>query len=180
MQRSLKLIPNETWYYYTFYNTYEDEQREYRYERHTKQVERIQAKSRCEEQYPRSKHDSSFIYSNPIMNNDMADTNIERTEVVNIIHMETQNDHIHNVSHMLYPLEDQNISPFHRMEKFAAQLVERTKVIIFQAPGINYNFLGVIMYSSLQYEKLMKIITLPKVATGMLICDLVLLIFILY
>lgn len=185
MQRSLKFIPNETWYYYTFYNTYDDEQREYRYERHSKLVEQIhcQAKSRCEEQYPRSKHNSSFIYRIPIINNDVADKNVEKTEtleVVDTINMETQNDHIYNVSPMLYALEDQKISPFRRMGEFAVQLVENTTVIIFQAPGYNCNFLSVIMYPLLQYEKLMKIITLPKVATGMLICDLILLVLILY
>ena len=44
MQRSLCDFPTEIWYYYTFYNSCDDEQREYRCERRTKQVERIQAK----------------------------------------------------------------------------------------------------------------------------------------
>jgi hypothetical protein len=63
MQRSLKKFPNETWYYYTFYNSYDDEQREYRYERNTKQVERIQSTpNNCYERYQRHEQNSTMNY----------------------------------------------------------------------------------------------------------------------
>jgi hypothetical protein len=185
MQRPLKFIPSETWYYYTFYNSYDDEQREYRFERHTKQVERMQSKPRCLERYICSKHESSLNYRNPVKNNDLAVANMKSTEALIVrdtLSVEKKKDHIHDASPILCLLGDQKISPFQRVGESAAQLVEHTKVIIFQTNGNNYNFLRVTLYlwSSLQYEKLMKIITLPKVATGILLCDLILLVLILY
>ena len=179
MQRSLKLVPSETWYYYTFYNSYDDEQREYRYERHTKQVERMQSKSRCEERHILSKHDSPLIYCNPRNINDMTVTNMKRTETLEVddtFSSEKQKEHKCEVSPIPMPYLIRRLT----VREYAVQLVENTKKILNQANGSNFNILSVAMYSSLQYEKLMKIITLPNVVTGMLICDLILLVLILY
>ena len=172
MQRSLDRIPQETWYYYTFYNSYDDEQREYRYEPNTKHVERIQSKScQSEHQYTRPIPDLHTMEHGTLIRDDSADVSKARSDAT----VGAQNQ-------MLHFTEDQHFSRFPcANNNRSKQLEEAATGTIYQELAIVNVFVkDVARYFSAQYEKGMHILTLPEVATGLLLSNVILLAVIIY
>ena len=183
MNRSLKAFPNETWYYYTFYNIYDDEKREYRFDRHSKQVERILAEpSHHDEQYLRSELDSSKQYES--IQHENADTRkiLSETLMDNEPYSETGAPPVgHNVITVLSLLDDQQLSRLLNFENYAiVQRVVNTSRKVYQEQANNHKlFRDVVKYSSCQYEKILCVLTSSSVATSMLLSNLILLVLIL-
>lgn len=172
MQRSLKSIPQETWYYYTFYNSYDDEQREYRYERYTKHVERIQSKlCPCEDQCTRTKSDCHAMEQGTFNRNDSADASRTRSDAT----VGAQNQ-------MLHSIEGLQFSRLPHTSKIRSTQQEEavTGAICRELANISAFVRNIARYFSMQYEKVMHILTLPEVATGLLLSNLILLVVIIY
>ena len=181
MQRSSKFFPQETWYYYTFYNSYDDEQREYRYERHTKQVERVPSKQSldgtllCQQTIPKY-----FMKNDTFIRKNLTDSSVIVSETI-----EGVEDHSANVLHtcsrtantMISILEDQQHPQLQIFKNYASnQLEAMVKGELFQKLTYSHKFSqDIIRYFSCQYERMLYIITSPNVATGMLLSNLILL-----
>ena len=172
MQRSLDRIPQETWYYYTFYNSYDDEQREYRYEPNTKHVERIQSKScQSEYQYTRPIPDLHTMEHGTLIRDDSADVSKARSDAT----VGAQNQ-------MLHFTEDQHFSRFPRTNNNRSKQLEETatRKTCQELANVNVFVKDVARHFSAQYEKVMHILTLPEVATGLLLSNVILLAVIIY
>ena len=175
MQRSLCDFPTEIWYYYTFYNSCDDEQREYRCERRTKQVERIQAKPGNDHERYRMSNQSSSINHSTLIGNLSTDAKI--IVAATIVDIKTHTAHVMplyglKVMTMQGLLQDQRSSQY--IDTISQRLVKRTRKVFWKSSNRNI-FRDIMMYYSCQYERILHILISPNVATGMLLSNFALL-----
>jgi hypothetical protein len=181
MHRSLKNIPNETWYYYTIYNSYDDEREEYRCERNTKLVERIQSKPPSnQKQYQQSKHDSSSINYETLIRNSSTDL----TKIVTATNVRVETDSVTQPYKNDHSVDTKQYLPENKRSSHVSRLLLRVASItkeILQKLSCNCNlFRHIVKYFSCWYENILNVLISPSVATGMLLSNLMLLILILW